>query len=116
MSPTVPELLDSRARRFEAYAAAPRALPSDQADGLRRLFGAQRPRFVAVVANGQRVPEDWHRLSSQALVQRALRAHGNPSWRLDADEVSLVFAGLHSGAAGAAAPARSARPGAALHA
>ena len=71
---------------------------------------------VMGVANGQRVPEDWHRLSSQALVQRALRAHGNPSWRLDADEVSLVFAGLHSGAAGAAAPARSARPGAALHA
>jgi len=31
---------------FEAYRAA-----GDQADGLRRLFGAQRPRFVAVVAN-----------------------------------------------------------------
>ena len=71
---------------------------------------------VLGVANGQRVPEDWHRLSSQALVQRALRAHGNPSWRLDADEVSLVFAGLHSGAAGATVAARSARPGAALHA
>jgi hypothetical protein len=26
---------------------------SDQADGLRRLFGAQRPRFVAVVANAE---------------------------------------------------------------
>ena len=36
---------------FQAYAAPPRTLPSDQADGLRRLFGAQRPRFVAVVAN-----------------------------------------------------------------
>ncbi len=54
---------------------------------------------VIGVANGQRVPEDWHRLSGQALVQRALRVNVNPSWRLDADEVSLVFAGLHSHAA-----------------
>ncbi len=57
---------------------------------------------IVGVANGQRVPEDWHRLSAQALVQRALRAHANPSWKLDADEVSLVFAGLQSGAARAA--------------
>jgi flagellar biosynthesis protein FlhF len=54
---------------------------------------------IVGVANGQRVPEDWHRLSSQALVQRALRAQANSSWKLDADEVSLVFAGLHGGAA-----------------
>ena len=57
---------------------------------------------IVGVANGQRVPEDWHRLSAQALVQRALRAHANPSWKLDADEVSLVFAGLQGGAARAA--------------
>ncbi|MES2958203.1 MAG: flagellar biosynthesis protein FlhF [Pseudomonadota bacterium] len=50
---------------------------------------------VVGVANGQRVPEDWHRLSSPALLQRAMRAQVNPSWKLDADEVSLVFAGLH---------------------
>ena len=50
---------------------------------------------VTGVANGQRVPEDWHRLSSQALVLRALRAQANSSWKLDADEVSLVFAGQH---------------------
>jgi len=31
---------------------------------------------VVGVATGQRVPEDWHRLSSQALVQRALRGPG----------------------------------------
>jgi flagellar biosynthesis protein FlhF len=31
---------------------------------------------VLGVANGQRVPEDWHRLSAQALVQRALRGGG----------------------------------------
>ena len=46
---------------------------------------------VVGVANGQRVPEDWHRLSSQALVHRALRASLNPAYRLDPTEVSLVF-------------------------
>jgi flagellar biosynthesis GTPase FlhF len=46
---------------------------------------------VLGVANGQRVPEDWHRLSSQALVHRALRASLNPAYRLDPTEVSLVF-------------------------
>jgi flagellar biosynthesis protein FlhF len=65
---------------------------------------------VVGVANGQRVPEDWHRLSSQALVQRALRAQANSSWKLDADEVSLVFAGPQVGGS------RTARKGAALHA
>jgi len=47
---------------------------------------------VVGVANGQRVPEDWHRLSSQALVQRALRAAGTSAWRMDASDVNLVFA------------------------
>lgn len=47
---------------------------------------------VLGVANGQRVPEDWHRLSSASLVHRALRASLNPAFRLDASEVSLVFA------------------------
>lgn len=60
---------------------------------------------VVGVANGQRVPEDWHRLSSQALVQRALRASSNPTWKLEADDVQLVFAsaprGGRSGSAGA---------------
>lgn len=46
---------------------------------------------VLGVANGQRVPEDWHRLSAQALVHRALRASLNPAYRLDPNEVSLVF-------------------------
>ena len=49
---------------------------------------------VVGVANGQRVPEDWHRLSAQALVQRALRATANSSWKLQAQEVNLVFAGF----------------------
>jgi flagellar biosynthesis protein FlhF len=60
---------------------------------------------VVGVANGQRVPEDWHRLSSAVLVQRALRAPSNPSWKLDAQEVSLVFAGVVRSAAAASLPA-----------
>jgi flagellar biosynthesis protein FlhF len=59
---------------------------------------------VVGVANGQRVPEDWHRLSAQALVQRALRAPTHPSWKFDAAEVSLVFAGARGAARAAAAP------------
>lgn len=51
------------------------------------------------VANGQRVPEDWHRLSSQALVQRALRAQPPGAWQMDRDDVSLVFAALPAAAA-----------------
>jgi flagellar biosynthesis protein FlhF len=49
---------------------------------------------VVGVANGQRVPEDWHRLSAQALVQRALRGGGHAAWKLDATEVKLVFAAI----------------------
>lgn len=49
---------------------------------------------VVGVANGQRVPEDWHRLSAQALVQRALRVSGGATWRLDADDVNLLFAAM----------------------
>jgi flagellar biosynthesis protein FlhF len=61
---------------------------------------------VLAVANGQRVPEDWHRLSSHALVQRALRAQGAPAWRMEPAEVNLVFAGQPlPAAAAAAAPA-----------
>jgi Flagellar GTP-binding protein len=57
------------------------------------LDAAIRHRLMVVgVANGQRVPEDWHRLSANALVQRALRAGGSAAWRLDSAEVNLVFA------------------------
>jgi flagellar biosynthesis protein FlhF len=49
---------------------------------------------VLAVANGQRVPEDWHRLSANALVQRALKAAPAAAWRLDAQDVSLIFAGM----------------------
>jgi flagellar biosynthesis protein FlhF len=49
---------------------------------------------VVGVANGQRVPEDWHRLSAHALVQRALRAGGAAAYRMQADDVTLVFSGV----------------------
>jgi flagellar biosynthesis protein FlhF len=47
---------------------------------------------VLGVANGQRVPEDWHRLSAAALMQRALKGGGGPTWRMDDADVQLVFA------------------------
>ena len=51
------------------------------------------------VANGQRVPEDWHRLSASALVHRAMRAIGGSAYKLDASEVSLIFTAPMSAAA-----------------
>jgi flagellar biosynthesis protein FlhF len=57
------------------------------------LDAAIRHKLTVVgIANGQRVPEDWHRLSANALVQRALRGGGSAAWRLDAAERNLVFA------------------------
>jgi len=55
------------------------------------------------VANGQRVPEDWHRLSANALVHRALKGGGSAAWRMDPQDVHLVFAhaGLNSTSASA---------------
>jgi flagellar biosynthesis protein FlhF len=47
---------------------------------------------IVAVANGQRVPEDWHRLSANALVQRALRGGGSPAWRMDSADMNLIFA------------------------
>ncbi|HEX7639183.1 MAG TPA: flagellar biosynthesis protein FlhF, partial [Burkholderiaceae bacterium] len=53
------------------------------------------------VANGQRVPEDWHRLSANALVHRALKGGGSAAYRMDPQDVHLVFAhaGLNTQAA-----------------
>ncbi len=47
---------------------------------------------VLGVANGQRVPEDWHRLSSNALLHRALRPTIATAYRMDSSEVNLIFA------------------------
>jgi flagellar biosynthesis protein FlhF len=64
---------------------------------------------VVGVANGQRVPEDWHRLSAKALVHRALRAAPGAAWRMDAGDVSLMFAGTprHAVPAASAAATRA---------
>lgn len=62
---------------------------------------------VLGVANGQRVPEDWHRLSSHALVHRAMRPTAGNAYRMDDSDVNLVFA---------APQARHANAGRALHA
>ena len=51
------------------------------------------------VANGQRVPEDWHHLSAHGLVQRAMKGGGSSAWRFDAAEMNLVFAAAHGGPA-----------------
>ena len=72
---------------------------------------------VLAVANGQRVPEDWHRLSANALIQRALKSHSGAAWRLDDQDMNLIFAALPAarshaavgaeGAIGAVAAARA---------
>jgi flagellar biosynthesis protein FlhF len=54
---------------------------------------------VIGVANGQRVPEDWHRLSANALVHRSLRGGGSTAYKLDASDVSLIFTAAHGNAA-----------------
>ncbi len=70
------------------------------------------------VANGQRVPEDWHRLSANALVQRALRSSGSSAYKLDASDVSLIFTApiAHPAHAVHAVPAVHAASRAAVHA
>jgi flagellar biosynthesis protein FlhF len=60
---------------------------------------------IVGVANGQRVPEDWHHLSASALVQRALRGGGSSAWRFDASEMNLVFAAPQGMSPRAATPA-----------
>jgi flagellar biosynthesis protein FlhF len=47
---------------------------------------------IVGVANGQRVPEDWHRLSSHALVHRALRSNAGNAYRMDSSDMNLIFA------------------------
>jgi flagellar biosynthesis protein FlhF len=57
---------------------------------------------VLAVANGQRVPEDWHRLSSATLVQRALRETPAAAWKLQPEDVSLRLVDVRHAAGGAA--------------
>ena len=60
---------------------------------------------VLGVANGQRVPEDWHRLPAQVLVHRALRTAAWSAYRVESADVPLIFSaprGAASTSAGAA--------------
>ncbi|MCO5978407.1 flagellar biosynthesis protein FlhF [Ideonella oryzae] len=54
---------------------------------------------VVGVANGQRVPEDWHRLSANALMHRAMKGGGSTAYRVDVNDAQLVLSGLHRQAA-----------------
>ncbi len=60
---------------------------------------------VVAVANGQRVPEDWHRLSANALIQRALKSSSGAAWRLDEQDMNLIFAALPASSMAARAQA-----------
>lgn len=60
---------------------------------------------VLAVGNGQRVPEDWHRLGAVTLVQRALRSATTPAWKLDGSDMNLVFAAAPQSAGAAIGPA-----------
>jgi flagellar biosynthesis protein FlhF len=62
---------------------------------------------VVGVANGQRVPEDWHRLSSSALIQRAMRPVAMSAWRVEPADMNLVFAAQRAAMPAAAGWARA---------
>ncbi|MES2888966.1 MAG: flagellar biosynthesis protein FlhF [Pseudomonadota bacterium] len=67
---------------------------------------------VLGVANGQRVPEDWHRLSAHAMVQRALRSTPSTAYRMDSSDVNLIFAAPHASLyANAKTPSAPTHPG-----
>ncbi len=46
---------------------------------------------VLGVANGQRVPEDWHRLNAHVLVHLAMRATAWSAYRFEAEDLPLIF-------------------------
>ena len=54
---------------------------------------------VLGVANGQRVPEDWHRLPASVLVHRALRTAAWSAYRVEAADVPLMFTAAKAGMA-----------------
>ena len=101
-----------RAGRLPAPPAAPASCcrrSTRRSSSARRSTPLIRHKLKVVgVANGQRVPEDWHRLSASALVQRALRGGGSSAYRLDAERHEP---GLRRAAHGSR-PNRAARCGA----
>jgi flagellar biosynthesis protein FlhF len=64
---------------------------------------------VEGIANGQRVPEDWHPARAHLLVQRALIERASPVFAFDDSELSLML----SSAANGAQPLRSSSTGSA---
>ncbi|MBB5205923.1 flagellar biosynthesis protein FlhF [Inhella inkyongensis] len=48
---------------------------------------------LQAVANGQRVPEDWLRLSADELLQHAFKPRAESAWSKDGQDLQLVFAG-----------------------
>ncbi len=46
---------------------------------------------VEGIANGQRVPEDWHAARATALVQKALRKPASAAFTPDDNELGLVL-------------------------
>jgi len=93
------ETIDDVLRFYRATEAAGVVLSKiDEAVKLGPALDAMIRHKVSVlgVANGQRVPEDWHRLSSGALVQRALRCAPSKAFLMDSSDVNLIFAAPHS--------------------
>ena len=60
---------------------------------------------VEGIANGQRVPEDWHSARGNLLVQRALIERASPVFAFDDSELSLMLS-----SAATTTPVRSAAP------
>ena len=56
---------------------------------------------LQAVANGQRVPEDWLRLSADELMQHAFKPRAESAWSKDGQDLQLVFAGSAAMLAGA---------------
>lgn len=65
---------------------------------------------IVAVANGQRVPEDWHRLTAQALIHRALRNSAAPAWRVNSNDVNLMFSTPARSSSSSAASGKRSRP------
>lgn len=62
---------------------------------------------VLGIANGQRVPEDWHSARAHLLVQRALMDRPSTVFSFDDSELSLMLSAAESGAMSCAGASRA---------
>jgi len=102
------ETLEDVVRAYRAQTAA--GIVVSKVDEAVKLGGvldcALRHRLQLVgVANGQRVPEDWHAPAPQALVETALAVRPQPVFEFDERELGMMFV---AGAGSRSAAARSA--------